>query len=274
MSESWTLPALREATLQWLDKHAWLGGKCTAAQVDKWRFHEFAMLWFPSGSRRVVLAASAWSNLIAILDDVCEDDRSAIAHLRASSNDIPLIQILTSAWNDLRMQLDNEAYLDAAFEDMLDAYEWEHQWRSAKAFPSFDEYDAWRWRSGGLKIYGLILAQHAEVTIDRFTSAPFQTAMQAVGTLACMENDATSTDWDSAHGNPINAGCIANALGGRSLPQWQTIWQQRLSQVLRDDAFVGEGKFVTGLEHIVEGTKEWMRRTGRYTLKVELKDEQ
>jgi hypothetical protein len=273
--KAWTLDSLRAETLAWLGSHEWLGGKCTLREVDKWRFHEFAALLFPAASTEIASSAGFWSQMIAVLDDVCEDDRAAIGSLRSlvvgpDPKEQGLLPTLARAWKDLGDRIAGtdgvyQQHLRAAFDDLLDAYEWEHGWRAKGGFPPPAEYEVWRWRSGGVKIFGAILARQAGIDTVRLERPVFQHALQAAGTLACMANDSASASWDAAQKNPINAVCIA-AAHREPFEVWRARWNDRLAAVGATPELADAPIFRDGLRHLVEGTARWMKLTARYDL--------
>jgi hypothetical protein len=272
---AWTLDGLRNETLVWLGAHDWLGGKCTVREVDKWRFHEFAALLFPAASPEIAACAGFWSQLIAVLDDVCEDDRTAIGTLRRLvverlPKERELLVTLARAWKDLSGRIAGKdsayhSYLRAAFDDLLDSYEWEHDWRRLGGFPPPSEYETWRWRSGGVRIFAAILAQQAGIDAPRLERPVFRHAVQAAGTLACMANDGASASWDEAQKNPINAVCVA-AAHGHPFEAWRATWSDRLSALAATAELAEAPLFRDGLRHLVQGTARWMTLTARYDL--------
>jgi hypothetical protein len=269
------LDGLRADTLAWLGSHDWLGGKCTVREVDKWRFHEFAALLFPGASAELASSAAFWSQLIAVLDDVCEDDHAAIGALRTLVVMAPpdargLLATLARAWNDVSARIAGTSvaygsYLRTIFDDLLDAYEWEHTLRARGGFPTPTEYETWRWRAGGVKIFGALLGRQAGIDVAHLNRSTFERAVQAAGTLACMANDSASATWDQAQRNPMNAVGIA-AAHGQPFEAWRARWNDRLSEAVADAELADSPVFRAGLRHLVEGTTRWMRLTARYDL--------
>lgn len=257
-----------EQTLAWLATHRWLDGCCTARQVEKWRFVDFALLWFPRGALHTVVQASLWCHLISVLDDVCEEDAAAIPSLAAavrapSAPAAGLARCLAEAWRDLAALISAgdpgwREYLEQSFAELLEAYVWEHGWRRRGGFPPADEYDHWRWLSGGVKVYGVLLAQQAGLAAETLLQPQVSALVQAAGTLACMANDRPSAAWDAAHGNPINAALIAQQHGDGALDAWIERWQAQL-------AAAAPNEFTGSLAHFVSGTARWMELTGRYS---------
>jgi hypothetical protein len=272
---SWTLDSLRAGTLTWLGAHEWLGGRCTEREVDKWRFHEFAALLYPAASAEIIACAGFWSQMIAVLDDVCEEDRAAIGALRALASETPIVErgllpTLARAWDDLGDRIAGanasyRSYLRAAFDELLDAYEWEHEWRERGGFPPLAEYERWRWRSGGVRVFATILARQAGLDVEQLARPALEQAVEAAGTLACMANDGVSASWDRAQKNPINAVCIAEA-HAQSFDAWQARWNGLLSTALVAPELVASPIFREGLGHLVNGTMRWMQLTARYDL--------
>ena len=235
---------------------------------------------YPDQPLETVVGAACFTHWIAVVDDIVEEAPERIgelrdAHVSGDARAGTTSAALVVAWNDVRRKLIAgagaafERRVDAALGRLFDAYEWEAGVRRAGALPELAELLVYRYASGGLPLYLLMLERGAGGPFSSATveAAWFVELNRLAGNLTCFANDVLSSQWDRDIDNPIN---LTRVLRGndRALPYFLEQFGELRRLIAearpRVESEPRLGAYLDALPMLVTGVVAWMQETRRY----------
>jgi hypothetical protein len=266
--------AATELTSQWVASHQALGGPASPRQVHRWRFGDLAAAMFPDAALSDVVLAADLTHWIAVVDDTVEKDPSTTELLRTQHH-TQHTSHLVAAWLNLKQRLNAgqsvqfAERLEQQFERLFDAYRWEARFRELGTVPKMNEFSAWRWLSGGLPLYFLILERATgDAPLHGLTR---EACDQRIGNLACWANDLLSYEFDTETSNPVNLVRVVEMQMqvGRveamkaAVEAFEATWRDWQALTAADEA-LKRSRYVAWQPAFIAGTLMWMGRTQRY----------
>ena len=262
----------------WVRRHGNFGGLAADGKVAKWKFADMVSAMYPTAPVEHAILAANFTNWVAAVDDVFEDEPARIGAVReavlAGGPADETVRAFAGAWSDLETALTSGAppafalRVRAALDQFFDGQAWEARHRAAHTLPSLTDYVTHRHANGGLPVYLRILERSVGAT---GALGAWQLALdELAGNLTCFAHDLLSAAWDDDSDNPINLvrvmsgerGLLDHAAASRYfVDEWQrlqTLCADTRGHSPAADAYIGS------LSAFVTGVFAWMDETERY----------